>query len=131
MTWLVVGLGAAAIRYGFLFFGHAFLNGSGPTPGAFVYDLWEAFLCCGLCVGLTVLFRERLNHQGRLAKDLAASTYAVYLVHVPVLVALQYALGPVALGPLVKFFLVAIVAIPAAFAISSALRRAPLLRSVL
>ena len=131
MAWLVVGLGAAAIRYGFLFFGHAFLNGSGPTPGAFVYDLWEAFLCCGLCVGLTVLFRERLNHQGRLAKDLAASTYAVYLVHVPVLVALQYALGPVALGPLVKFFLVAIVAIPAAFAISSALRRAPLLRSVL
>ncbi len=34
--------------------------------------------------GLTVLFRERLNHQGRLAKDMAASAYGVYLIHVPV-----------------------------------------------
>ncbi len=131
MAWLLVGLGACALCYGLFFTGHAFFDGGGPTLGAFAYDLWEAFLCCGMCIGLTVLFRERLNRQGRLARDLAASTYAVYLLHVPVLVALQYAMGGAALGPLMKFFLVTLIAVPATFAIGSALRRAPLARSVL
>ena len=130
-AWLVVGIAAAALCYGRFAAGYGYFKGGGPSANAFVYDLWEAFLCCGLCIGLTVLFRERLNHQGRLAKDMAASAYGVYLIHVPVLVALQYALGPASLGPLTKFLLVVIVAIPAAFAISSALRRLPLARSVL
>ena len=51
-----------------------------------VYDIWEAFLCRGLCIGLLVLFREKLNFQGPLARNLAVSTYAVYLFHVPVIV---------------------------------------------
>jgi glucan biosynthesis protein C len=129
--WLLVGLGAAAICYGLFFTGHDYFNGGGPTLGAFIFDLWEAFLCCGMCIGFMVLFRERLNRQGRLARDLAASTYAVYLFHVPVLVSLQYALRYAALGPLTKFFLVTLIAIPATFAISNALRRAPLARSIL
>ena len=131
MAWLFVGLGLSACCCGYSLAGHAFFNGGGPTLGAFVYDLWEAFLCCGLCIGLTILFRERLNRRGRLAADMAASTYAVYLFHVPILVALQYALGPAPLGPLTKFCTVVLIAIPATFAIGSALRRAPLARSVL
>ena len=99
--------------------------------GAFIFDLWEAFLCCGVCIGFMILFRDRLNHQGRLARDLAASTYAVYLFHVPVLVSLQYALRYAALGPLMKFSLVTLIAVPVTFAISSALRRAPFARSIL
>jgi glucan biosynthesis protein C len=130
-TWLLVGLTAAALCYGLFFTGHAYFNKGGPTLGAFIFDLWEAFLCCGMCIGFMVLFRERLNRQGRLARDLAASTYAVYLFHVPVLVPLQYALRYAALGPLTKFFLVTLIAIPATFAIGSALRRAPFARSIL
>jgi glucan biosynthesis protein C len=130
-VWLLVGLAAAAFCYGLFLTGHTYFKGGGPTLGAFIYDLWEAFLCCGMCIGLTVLFRERLNRQGRLARNLAASTYAVYLFHVPVLVALQYAVGHVDLGPLMKFFLITLVAVPATFAIGSAMRRAPLARSVL
>ncbi len=131
MAWLITGLAACVLYYGLSLTGHGFFKGGGPSLGAFVYDLWEAFLCCGLCIGLTVLFREKLNHQGRLARDMAASTYAVYLFHVPVLVALQYAVGPAALGPLMKFFLVTLIAVPVTFAIGSALRRTPLARSIL
>jgi ABC-type multidrug transport system permease subunit len=76
-------------------------------------------------------FREKLNRQGPLARDLAASTYTVCLFQVPVVVALQYAFGQATLGPLMKFFLVAPVAVPATFAIGSVLRRALLARSVL
>jgi glucan biosynthesis protein C len=131
MIWLLVGLAAAALCYGLFFTGHAFFNGGGLTIGAFIFDLWESFLCCGMCIGFMVLFRVRLNHQGRLTRDLAASTYAVYLFHVPVLVSLQYALRYAALGPLMKFFLVTLIAIPVTFAIGSALRRAPFARSIL
>ena len=131
MSWLAVGCAASATCCLLCLTGHVFFKAGGPGLGAFVFDLWEAFLCCGLCIGLTVLFRERLNFQGRLARDLAASTYAVYLLHVPVLVPLQYAFGNASLGPLTKFFLVTLITIPATFAISSALRRAPLARAVL
>jgi glucan biosynthesis protein C len=131
MAWLFVGLVLSVCYCGLQFAGYGVFRAGGPTPGAFVYDLWEAFLCCGLCIGFLVLFRETLNRQGRLAKDLAASTFAVYLFHVPVLVAVQYAFGSAALGPLMKFFLVAVIAIPATFAIGSALRRIPLARSIL
>jgi peptidoglycan/LPS O-acetylase OafA/YrhL len=131
MVWLMVGLGAATLCYGLFFTGHAYFNKGGPTWGAFFYDLWEAFLCFGLCIGFAVLFREKLNRQGRLARDLAACTYAVYLFHIPVLVPLQYAIRFEPLGPLMKFFLVTLIAIPVTFAIGSALRRAPFARSIL
>lgn len=131
IVWLLVGIASAVVCYGLYSTGRGYFNGGGLTLGAFVFDLWEVFLCCGMCIGLTVLFREKLNRQGRLAKDLAASTYAVYLLHVPVLVALQYAVGHEAWGPLVKFFLVTLIAVPATFALGSGLRRLPLARSVL
>lgn len=131
MAWLAVGLAASVLFSLLSLAGLSFFHAGGPTFRAFVYDLWEAFLCCGLSIGLTVLFRERLNGRGRLVRDLAASTYAVYLLHVPVLVPLQYAFGDTGLGPLTKFCLVTLIAIPVTFAIGSALRRAPLARAVL
>jgi glucans biosynthesis protein C len=131
MIWLLVGLMTAAFCYGLYFTGHGFFIGGGLRIDAMLFDLWEAFLCCGICIGFLVLFREKLNHQGMLARELAASTYAVYLFHVPVLVSLQYALRYAALSPLMKFFLVTLIAIPITFAISSVLRRAPLARAIL
>ncbi len=131
MAWLFIGL-AASLVYSCLVLGgfHLFRAG-GLAWGAFVYDLWESFLCCGICIGFTVLFREKLNRQGRLARNLGASTYGVYLFHVPVLVALQYALAPAGLGPLTAFLLVVVVAIPVTFALADLWRRAPLARSIL
>jgi peptidoglycan/LPS O-acetylase OafA/YrhL len=131
MAWFYVGLAASAICLGLFSAGIRYFNGGGPTLGAFIFDLWESFLCCGLCIGFIVLFREGLNGQGRFLRDLAASTYGVYLFHVPVLVAFQYALAGAAFGPLTKFLLVLIMAIPATFALAAGLRRVPLARSVL
>jgi glucans biosynthesis protein C len=131
MTWLIIGIGASVVYCAFSFAGYAFFQRGGLSLLAFGYDLWEAFLCCGLCIGLTVFFREKVNHQGRFAKDLGASTYGAYLVHVPVLMALQYALGRAVLGPLTKFLVVTIIGILVSFAVASALRRAPLVKSVL
>jgi hypothetical protein len=38
-----------------------------------VFALWESVFCCGMCIGLLVLFRERVNVQNRWSRALAAA----------------------------------------------------------
>ena len=97
---------------------------------AFGYALWEAFLVVGVGMGLLVLFRERWNHQGRVARELAADVYTVYLIHPVVLVGFAYAFHVVALYPLLKWAIAVVVTIPLCFLISSGIRRIPLVNRV-
>ncbi len=130
-VWLLIGLAAAAYYYGFFLMGHPYFSGGGLNVQSLVYDFWEAFLCTGLCIGFLVLFRETLNSQGRLARNLAASTYAVYLFHVPVVVFLQYATRNTDMAAVIKFAIVTLAAIPVTFLISIYIRQLPHVRRVL
>jgi glucan biosynthesis protein C len=98
---------------------------------AFSYALWESFVVVGVCIGLLVLFRMRWNHQGRLARSLAASVYTVYLIHAPVLVGFAYAFHVVALYPLLKFGIAVLITIPLCFLISSLIHKIPFANRVL
>ena len=59
----------------------------------FIYPIWESLLCCGICIGLLVLFREKLNVQGRWGRMMAENQYAAYLFHVPVVILIQLAVA--------------------------------------
>jgi glucans biosynthesis protein C len=98
---------------------------------AFVYALWEAFMVVGVSIGLLVLFRSRRNRQGGLAKGLAANAYTVYLIHPLVIVSFAYAFQAVALYPLLKFVIAALIALPLCFLISSFIRKIPLADRIL
>ena len=98
---------------------------------AFSYALWESFVVVGVSLGLLVLFRQRWNHQGRLAKSLAASVYTVYLIHPPVLVGFAYAFHVVALYPLLKWGIAVLITVPLCFLISSLIRKIPFANRVL
>ena len=98
---------------------------------AFGYALWESFMVVGVCIGLLVLFRTRWNHQGRVAKGLAASVYTVYLIHAPVLVGFAYAFHVVPLYPLLKWGIAVLITIPLCFLISLFIRKIPLANRVL
>jgi len=130
-VWLLVGLAAAACYYGLFLTGHPYFSGGGLNLQSLVYDFGEAFLCTGLCIGLLIFFRGNLNSQGTLAKNLAGSTYAVYLFHVPVVVFLQYAIRHADMAAIIKFAVVTLAAIPLTFLISSYIRRLPHVRRVL
>jgi peptidoglycan/LPS O-acetylase OafA/YrhL len=93
--------------------------------------LWEQFVAVGMILALLVWFRNRFNSQGRIARALSDSTYAVYFVHAPVLVFLALSLRGLQLHPLLKFALVAPVATILCFAVGYGLRRLPLLRRIL
>ena len=98
---------------------------------SFSYALWESFMVVGVCIGLIVLFRQRWNHQGKLAKNLAANVYAVYLIHPLVLVGFAYAFHFVALYPLLKFVISLIIVLPLCFLLSDLIRRIPLVNRIL
>jgi surface polysaccharide O-acyltransferase-like enzyme len=103
----------------------------GLTWQAFLYAVWEPVLCVGISMKLIVSFRERMATQGPLARRMARSAYAAYIVH-PVFVvcgtALLATLGP---RPLLQFIALCLLAVPTSFAVADALRRAPGLARIL
>lgn len=134
MRWLWIGLAAAVARYVYSI-GAPLLHDIAPVPviiadgganwRALVWSLWESLICVGLSVGLLTLFRERLDQQSRLVALLAACSYAVYLLHLWLVIGLQFGLDDVALPPWSKFLLVLVAGTLLSFGASSLLRRLP------
>jgi len=85
--------------------------------------VWEMLLCCGMCIGLTVLFRERFNSQGKLGRALAQSQYAAYIFHVPFVWLFQFLVLGLDLTPLTKFALVTLATVPTTFLFSYWVRK--------
>jgi surface polysaccharide O-acyltransferase-like enzyme len=98
---------------------------------SFAFAIWEQFVGVGMIIGLLVWFRERFNRQGKFAKDMAKNSFAVYFIHAPVLVFLSLGLRGIRLYPLLKFALVAPLAVVLCFLIAHYLRRIPLVRNIM
>jgi surface polysaccharide O-acyltransferase-like enzyme len=97
----------------------------GPYWQAMAYALWESFVCVGMCIGLTYLFRRRWNQQGRVAKFLSPNAYTAYIIHAPIIVFTALALRNVEVYPLLKFGLAALIALPLCFVLSNLIRKLP------
>jgi peptidoglycan/LPS O-acetylase OafA/YrhL len=128
--WRVAGLMVLAIPVIYAVFGDA--TDGGLSFGSLVDSIREALLCVGLCIGLLSLFRNRYNWQNKLTKVLADNAFTVYLIHIPVVVFLQYLLVGVEIHPLLKFAIVAAVGVPLTFAISHfVIRKLPYVKNIL
>jgi glucan biosynthesis protein C len=92
---------------------------------ALAYALWESFLCVSMCISLIYVFRRYANRGGRLARLLSRNAYTAYLIHEVVIVALAYTVRDVMAYPLLKWVLVALVAVPLCFGLSSLIRTLP------
>jgi glucan biosynthesis protein C len=98
---------------------------------AFGYAMREQLLDVVMIVGLLLLFREHLNRQGRLARQAAASSYTIYIIHTPIIILFALAVRNSHLYPLLKFMAVALVTIPFTFVLGNFLRQLPLARRIL
>ena len=98
---------------------------------AAVYALWDSTMAIGLCLGLIVIFRDIANGRGKLARFVADHSYAVYIIHVPIIVYLAFLMRNIDLQTLAKFGLAAVVVIPTCFGAAYVLRRLPLMSRVL
>lgn len=130
LAWLAVGLVAAVLWYAYALGLWRVILLRGVAYGI-AYPIWEALLCCGMCIGLLVLFREAWNTQGRLGRVLAQSQYAAYVIHPMLITGLQAALLGVGLAPFAKFTLVTLTGVPLVFLVSGWLRQPRFMRAVL
>lgn len=78
----------------------------GFTAGSLLYSFYETFLCTGLCIGLIYVFQAGLNRSSALLRTLAANTYGGYIIHVPIVVGLQFWVEAWPIGPVGRFLAV-------------------------
>ena len=103
----------------------------GTTWQSLAYALWEQLNGMALIIGLTGIFKGKLNSQDKLAKSMSADAYTVYIIHAPVLVLVTLLLTGLSLSPVLKFLAVAPVALLGIFLVSDLLRRLPFAKKVL
>lgn len=136
-TWRWIALGCALAL-------PALLVVSAPTAGtlderavggvnelSLAFSLLEGFLSVSMVIGILSWFRRHFNHQGRLARAMAESSFAVYVLHPAIIIPLALALSGIKMNLSLKFLLVAPIAIVLCYLIAFGLRKLPLARIIL
>ena len=98
--------------------------GNGTWQSA-VYALWDTIFAVGMILAAITFFRRFFNVESKFGSFLSQQSYAVYIIHVPIVVFIGIALMGIELGPFLKFGLAAVIAIPVCFAIAYILRKIP------
>lgn len=98
---------------------------------AMAYALWESLVAVGMSIGLIYAFRRYFNRRGKIAGFLVPNAYTAYIIHAPVIAALAFAARDLALYPLLKWLVVALIAVPLCFGLSSLIRKLPYMDRVL
>ena len=85
-----------------------------------------------MSLGLLVLYRERFNEQGRVARFLSDNAFAAYVFHPPILIAVTRLLHILDAPQIFKFLIATLVGAALTLLFSALVaRRTPLLRGVL
>jgi glucans biosynthesis protein C len=138
MLWLAIVLpGGFAGWLAILITGGALDGNTTPYLGGWYWqsaaiNLWEAFTCVAVSLGLLVLFREKFNSQGAVTRFLSDNAFSVYVFHPPIVIMSALILHGLWWPPLIKFVMLTCMSAAATFALSAAVfRRIPLLRAIL
>jgi hypothetical protein len=106
--------------------------GGGWTWQSAAFSFWESFFCLGVSLGLLVLFREKLNSRGRVERFFSENSFAVYMFHTPLLIAVTFLMRDFQAPKLIKFAIATLLGVTISYAASSLIfRRLPLLKRVL
>lgn len=104
--------------------------GNGSWPSA-VYAFWDSIFAVSMCLAAITFFRRFFNGENSFGSFLSQQSYAVYVIHSPIIVVLAYgfylalASSGIDLGPLLKFSIAAVIMVPICFAIAYIIRKIP------
>jgi glucan biosynthesis protein C len=120
----IVALIATGILFPLSLPGEHFLGNGYWQSG--VYALWDSTIAVGMSMGLIVLFRRFFDVPGRFWRFLSQHYYTVYVIHVPIIVALAaLVLTRISLETLLKFGLAVVVAVPLCWGAAYIIRKIP------
>ena len=89
------------------------------------YAAWDSIFAVGLVLALVVAFRAAASRKNAFGTFLANHGYAVYVLHIPVVVYGAYLLRSLEMTAIAKTALVSAVVVPACFAIAFIVRKLP------
>jgi surface polysaccharide O-acyltransferase-like enzyme len=133
--WLIVSLGLgipawfAIVFLGGVAEGNMQIEGGMNWP-AFAYALWESFFCVTFILALLGLYKYKVNVSGKFQKFLSDNAFGVFVFHAPVLIGISMLLKEWDLYPILKFLIVAVMALTGSFLFSWLVRRIGFLRKV-
>ena len=130
--WVWLGGGLAGVTVLFVVGADAGCFGPGGFNGpALAWAAYDSALCVSLCLGLLTVFREAVTRSSRLSAELAANSYGVYVLHVPLVVVVQYCLTGRGFSPAGAWVTTSVCTLSAAFLLAAGVRRLPGCRRVL
>jgi glucans biosynthesis protein C len=130
IAWLVLVSTAGSVGWLALVLGGGGLSGSAEFYSggwhwqSAALSLWESATCVGMCFGLLVFFREKINLHGRISTFASDNAFGVYVIHPPVVIAIARLLYGVPWHPLLKFVILAGSATAVSFVLSAMLAAA-------
>lgn len=118
--------------FGFLSFLKALENGFPQIPPfgfgtwqSAVYTLWDSTFAVGMSLAAITFFRRFFNKESKMGSFLAQQSYAVYIIHIPIIIFLAYGLRGIELASLLKFGLAAVIIVPTCFIVAYLIRKIP------
>jgi glucan biosynthesis protein C len=95
------------------------------------FALWEQFAGVGLSLGALALFSHKLNFENALLRWLADRSFAVYVLHAPVIIALAMLFRPLPQNIYMLVALLTLTGLIASYLLADLFRRIPGFRSFL
>ncbi len=133
----VIWLGIGLIASGGVYVAHMggplskLMAAGGFNLSSLTSSIWETTIAAGLSVGLIVAFRELFRGRYRLLNTMAAASFAAYLLHPPIVIALQASIAAATLPAFAKFVIVSALGTAAAFIVAHLAGKVPGIRAVL
>lgn len=110
--------------------GPAVFGGNG-TWQSFVFSMWEQVVGMAMIIGLLGIAKKYCNKQGTFAKELSDSAYGVYIIHTPLIIGLAALFVNWDINQLLKFIVLAPVALIACFLLAWIIRKIPGVKRVI
>lgn len=90
----------------------------GPNLNALIFALLDNIACMGMIFVLIKIFCAKFNKQGKILKNLADSSYHMYLIHPFVVIPVSLGIAFIPLSPLIKLAIVLPVSVLLCYLIS-------------
>lgn len=95
------------------------------------FGIYESLLCVFISFGLLWFFRQYLNQSNKFSQWCSAQTFGAYIVHLLLMLGIQYTFDGVWMGAFGKFLFIGVTSTIASFLISWLLRLIPGVKRIL